>query len=252
MNAATNPPCPNQTTSTATSSTSSSDRAYTNHQRYQPRSLMRPSTSLRTAAPPATSTIVAGGAAVLHEVLGLINERGWYRWWFVSALSLLDVLLVAVLVVWFGHGGFVAAFFLAMLPYAFDQGRAVGDFLVLTAALAYLGASYAHNVLYEPGGASLSGAGLETVVFILVAMALKRIPATLIARIRHARSVMGEAERGYLAVRAPAGELDELGFLEKSFNRMLEEIATTISTVQREADEGAAFAEELAASAEEL
>src|SRR2546427_5682433 len=69
---------------------------------------------------------------------------------------------------------------------------------------------------------------------------------------RSARSMMGEAERGYLAVRAPAGELDELGFLEKSFNRMLEEIATTISTVQREADEGAAFAEELAASAEEL
>src|SRR2546426_10197954 len=101
---------------------------------------------------------------------------------------------------------------------------------VLTAALAYLGASYAHNVLYEPGGASLSGAGLETVVFILVAMALKRIPATLIARIRHARSVMGEAERGYLAVRAPAGELDELGFLEKSFNRMLEEIADRKST----------------------
>src|SRR2546427_8204840 len=44
---------------------------------------------------------------------------------------------------------------------------------------------------------------------------------------RSARSMMGEAERGYLAVRAPAGELDELGFLEKSFNRMLEEIATT-------------------------
>src|SRR2546428_598033 len=201
---------------------------------------------------PPTMVLIAGGAAFVNELLGLINERGWYRWWFVYALSLLDVLLVAVLVVWFGHGGFVAAFFLAVLPYAFDQGRAVGDFLVLTAALAYLGASYAHNVLYEPGGASLSGAGLETVVFILVAMALKRIPATLIARIRHARSVMGEAERGYLAVRAPAGELDELGFLEKSFNRMLEEIATTISTVQREADEGAAFAEELAASAEEL
>src|SRR5213079_1849992 len=89
-------------------------------------------------------------------------------------------------------------------------------------------------------------------VFILVAMALKRIPATLIARIRHARSVMGEAEQGYLAVRAPAGESDELGFLEKSFNRMLEEISATISTVQREADEVAAFAEQLAASAEQL
>jgi methyl-accepting chemotaxis protein len=200
---------------------------------------------------PATMVLVAGGAAFANELLGLINERGWYRWWLVYALALFDVLLVAVLVVWFGHGGFIAALFIAVLPYAFDQGHTVGNFLVLTAALAYLGAAYLHSDLYAPT-ASLSGAGLETVVFILVAMALKRIPATLIARIRHARSVMGEAERGFLAVRAPAGESDELGFLERSFNRMLEEIGATISTVQREADEVAAFAEQLAASAEEL
>jgi len=166
-------------------------------------------------------------------------------------LSLFDVFLVAVLVVWFGRGGFVAAFFLAVLPYAFDQGHTVGNFLVLTGAIAYLGSSFLHNALYDPG-ASLTNAGLDTLVFILVAMALKRIPATLIARIRHARSVMGEAERGYLAVRAPAGESDELGFLERSFNRMIEEIGGTISTVQREADEVAALAEQLAASAEEL
>ncbi|HVH67411.1 MAG TPA: methyl-accepting chemotaxis protein [Gemmatimonadales bacterium] len=200
---------------------------------------------------PGTMVLVAGGAAVLNEVLGLINERGWYRWWFVYALSLLDVLLVAAPVVWFGHGGLVAAFFIAVLPYAFDQGAAVGNFLVLTGALAYLAASYLHKVLYDPGQ-NLTTAGLETLVFILVAMALKQIPATLIDRIRRARSVMGEAEQGYLAVRAAAGESDELGFLERSFNRMIEEIAGTISTVQREADEVAAFAEELAASAEQL
>jgi len=200
---------------------------------------------------PTTIVLVAGGAAFLNELLGLIHERGWYRWWLVYALSLLDVILVAVLIVWFGNGGLIAAFFLAVLPYAFDQGHTVGNFLVLTAALAYLGASFFHNMLYEPGR-SLRDAGLETVVFIFVAMALKRIPATLIARIRHARSVMGEAERGYLAVRAPAGESDELGFLERSFNRMIEEIGGTISTVQREADEVAALAEQLAASAEEL
>ncbi|HZH79731.1 MAG TPA: methyl-accepting chemotaxis protein [Gemmatimonadales bacterium] len=200
---------------------------------------------------PGTMVLVAGGAAFLNELLGLINERGWYRWWLVYALSLLDVLLVAVLIVWFGNGGLVAAFFIAVLPYAFDQGHGVGNFLVLTAALAYLGASFLHNSLYAPH-ASLKAAGLETVVFILVAMSLKRIPATLIQRIRHARSVMGEAERGYLAVRAPAGESDELGFLERSFNKMIEEIGGTISTVQREADEVAAFAEQLAASAQEL
>jgi methyl-accepting chemotaxis protein len=195
--------------------------------------------------------LVAGGAAFVNELLGLIHERGWYRWWLVYALSLFDVILVAVLIVWFGNGGLIAAFFLAVLPYAFDQGHTVGNFLVLTAAIAYLASSFLHNALYEPG-ASLMNAGLDTVVFILVAMALKRIPATLIARIRHARSVMGEAERGYLAVRAPAGESDELGFLERSFNRMIEEIGGTISTVQREADEVAALAEQLAASAEEL
>jgi methyl-accepting chemotaxis protein len=98
----------------------------------------------------------------------------------------------------------------------------------------------------------LSPAGLESVGFIAVAMALKRIPATLMERIRRTRAVLGEAEQGSLAVRAPAQESDELGFLEQSFNRMIEEIGGTISTVQREADEVAAFAEELAASAEQL
>src|SRR5256712_2953430 len=202
-------------------------------------------------ARPGTMVLLAGGGLILNALLGIINERGWYRWWLIYALALLDVLLVAVLVVWFGHGGFVVAFLIAVLPYAFDQGHTVGNFLVLTAALAYLGASYLHDMLYGDSG-GLTAAGLETVGFITVAWALKQIPAVLIQRIRQTRDVMGEAERGYLAVRAAAEESDELGFLEKSFNRMLEEIGTTISTVQREADEVAAFSEQLAPSAEQL
>jgi methyl-accepting chemotaxis protein len=199
-----------------------------------------------------TIVLVAGGAAVLNALVGMINERGWYRWWFIYMLPLMDVVLINVLVVWFGHGGVVAALFIAVLPYAFDQGQAVGDFLVLVGSLVYLVASWLHGQLY-PGASGLDAiAYLETGVFIVVAMALKRIPATLIARIRRARSVMGEAEQGYLAVRAAAAEADELGFLEKSFNTMLGEIGTTIASVQREADEVAAFAEQLAAAAQEL
>src|SRR5436309_4213450 len=201
---------------------------------------------------PATTVLMAGGAAVLNALVGMINERGWYRWWFIYALALLDLLLVAVVIVWFGPGGFVAAFLIAVLPYAFDQGRTVGNFLVLMTAPAYLLAVELHHALYGGPPALSPGPALETALFALIAMALKEIPATLIQRIRDARSVMGEAEQGFLAVRAPAGESDELGFLEKSFNRMLEEIGATISTVQREADEVAAFAEELAASAEQL
>jgi len=194
-----------------------------------------------------TIVLVAGGAAVINALVGMINERGWYRWWFIYMLALLDVVLVNVLVLWFGHGGVIAALFIAVLPYAFDQGQTVGDFLVLVTSVAYLLASWLHD-----GGGLDTSAYLETGVFIVVAMTLKRIPATLIQRIRRARSVMGEAEQGFLAVRAAAAEADELGFLEKSFNRMLEEIAATISSVQREADEVAAFAEELAAAAEQL
>jgi methyl-accepting chemotaxis protein len=197
--------------------------------------------------------LAAGAVAVLNALVGVINERDWYRWWFIYMLALLDVGLVTVLVVWFGHGGVVAALFIAVLPYAFDQGQAVGDFLVLVTSLAYLGGSWLHGQLYPGGAGGLDATTyLETGLFIVVAMALKRIPATLIARIRRARGVMGEAEQGFLAVRAAAAEADELGFLEKSFNKMLTEIGTTISSVQREADEVAAFAEELAAAAQQL
>ncbi len=199
-----------------------------------------------------TVVLIAGASAVLNALVGLINERGWYRWWFIYMLALLDVALINVLVVWFGHGGIIAALFIAVLPYAFDQGQAVGDFLVLVASLGYLIASWLHGQLYAGSTGLDASAYLETGVFIVVAMALKRIPATLIQRIRRARGVMGEAEQGYLAVRAPAAEADELGFLEKSFNRMLEEIGATIASVQREADEVAAFSEQLAAAAEQL
>ena len=201
---------------------------------------------------PGTMVLIAGAALILNALLGIISERGWYRWWLIYALALLDVVLAAVLVVWFGHGGFVVAFLIAVLPYTFDPGRTVGDLLVLAAALAYLGATQLHRVLYGGEPAFSPAPVLETVILVAVAMALKRIPTTLVERIRQARSVMGEAERGHLAVRAPAGASDELGFLEKSFNRMLDEMSATISTVQREADEVAAFAEQLAASAQEL
>src|SRR5262245_29202538 len=97
---------------------------------------------------PITMVVVAAGGAVLNGLVGLGHERAWYRWWVVYVLALLDALLVGVLVVWFGHGGLVAAFFIAVLPYAFDQGPTVGDFLVLISALVYLAAGQVHYLLY--------------------------------------------------------------------------------------------------------
>src|SRR2546430_11098849 len=113
-------------------------------------------------ARPGTMVLLAGGGLILNGLLGIINERGWYRWWLIYALALLDVLLVAVLVVWFGHGGFVVAFLIAVLPYAFDQGPTVGNFFLLTAALGHLGGGYPPDGLYgDGGGPPAAGAGVR-------------------------------------------------------------------------------------------
>src|SRR2546428_3804794 len=46
-------------------------------------------------ARPGTMVLLAGGGLILNALLGIINERGGYRWWLIYALALLDVLLVA-------------------------------------------------------------------------------------------------------------------------------------------------------------
>ena len=157
---------------------------------------------------PTTMVAGLGVGLIVNALVGMINERGWYRWWLIYVLALLDVLLVVLLIVWFGHGALIVTLFIAVLPYAFDQGKGVGEFLILVASLAYLGASYLHGILYPADAGQSTAIGLETVVFIVVAMTLKQIPALLIERIRQARGVMGEAEQGFLAVRASAAESD--------------------------------------------
>ncbi len=208
--------------------------------------------ALALVTAPRTSIVLTLAPVVLaNTVLGLTLERGWYRAWLVPAGAALDIVLAALVILWFGPGGLVVVLLLAIVPYGFDGARPLVPALVAAAGLAYLGAAALHGVWY--GGSGITPAiVLETGVLAVVAYALLRLPAALLARVRQTRLVMTEAEQGFLAVRAPATSADELGFLERSLNRMLDEIGSTISSVQREADEVAAFAEQLAASAEHL
>ncbi len=202
---------------------------------------------------PATTHLVIAGAVVANLLVALALRSGWYRWWEIYLFAGLDVLLAAALVALCGPGGLIAVFFIAVLPYAFDQGRGMGDLLVLSTSLAYPAAAAAHGWItgaVPVGRWSVpTGVYLETFVFIVVALALTRIPGALMQRIRVTRSIMALAERGDFSMRAPAVTHDELGLLEQSFNHMLEEIAATIAEVQREADEVAAFADVLADAA---
>ncbi len=209
------------------------------------------SASLKTVA------VVVATAVVINVALDALLRRSWHRWWWqIYAFAFFDIALAGALVTFFGPGGLVAGFFLAILPYTFDQARALGNVLVASAVVAYLAAAALHGMTFEEPPRALldlpTSVYLETLVFLAVAVTLKRIPATLIRRIQVTRAVVAEAERGQLTVRAPAERSDELGFLETSFNRMLEETEATVSEVQREAGEVAVFAEVLANRVEQM
>jgi methyl-accepting chemotaxis protein len=116
------------------------------------------------------------------------------------------------------------------------------------AAAAYTGAAGLHAARF--GGAVPAGMlALEATAVLLVGLALTHFTTGVRSRIRRARTVMNEAEQGYLAARAPATAFDELGLLERGFNRVLEEMGTTVAAVQRETDELVAGAAGLAVAA---
>ncbi len=199
-------------------------------------------------------TATLGGAVLVVAIAAnltavSIARSGNFAWWFVYCSATLDILIVGAFVALVGPGGIVVGFLVATLPYTFDEGRGVGHILALLAASTYVGAAAAHGafVANPPVGlAELSPTVyVEALVFLVVASTLRRIPASLLERIRVTRAVMLQAEAGALRVRAPAGRDDELGFLEKSFNCMLDEIADTIEAVQRETDEAVILAQVL-------
>lgn len=193
------------------------------------------------------------GAVVLNLTVLAIVRSELYRWWFVYCMAGLDILVVSTVVMLLGPGGLLAVFFIAILPYAFSESRTVGSVLALFASFAYIGAAVLHGVTFADPAYDLSTLPntiyIDAIVFFIVATTLLSIPSTLVARIRKSRTIMRLAEGGALGVRAAAAKSDELGFLERSFNRMLDEISSTISLVQRETDEVVILAEVLSQGA---
>ncbi len=199
-------------------------------------------------------TATLGGAVLVVAIATnlaavSIARSGIFAWWFVYCSAAFDILIVGAFVALIGPGGVVVGFLVAILPYTFDEGRGVGHILALLAASTYVGAAAAHGafVANPPVGLTelSSTVYVEALVFLVVASTLRRIPASLVERIRVTRAVMLQAQAGALGVRAPAGRHDELGFLEQSFNGMLDEIADTIEAVQRETDEAVILAQVL-------
>lgn len=178
-----------------------------------------------------------------------------YQRWFRYLFALFDVTLVSVLVLVFGRSSLLVVYFAAIIPYSFDQGRRLGRFVVGSAALGYAlamwGYQHSHPALIEGTVGSIAIVA-DIAILLVVSWLVVPIALRLVGRVRDTRDCIAEAEHGNLLVRAPARHSDELGFLERSFNRMLEELGYIIATVQREADEVAALAEQLASATQGL
>ena len=175
-----------------------------------------------------------------------------YRWWFRYVFAAFDAVLISSLVLALGSPALIVVYYLAIIPYSFDRGRSLGYFTACASAVGFVLATYGYHLLHPDAAVSAAWTGIAAVVLLIVAHQTVPIPSKLIRRIRLTRGVLSEAEQGNLLVRADARYADELGFLERSLNRMLGELGETIGAVQHEAGEVAAYAERVAQGTQAL
>lgn len=199
-----------------------------------------------------TVVTVSVGAGILNFLLTTLGTRDEsYRWWFRYAFATLDVFLISTIVLSFGNESLAVLYFLVVVPYSFDRGRALGYYTAVLSTVAFLGASwwYASTAGHiDRLTWTLVAAGL----LLFISLQIVPIASKLISRIRDTRARMHDAELGNLMTRAPSRHTDELGFLQQSFNRMVEQLGQLIGTITQEAEGVGALTEQLARASENL
>lgn len=183
---------------------------------------------------------------------GIGTTPASYRWWFRYTFAALDAALVSVLVFAFGESGIAVIYFVAIIVYSFDRGQALGFFCAVMCATGFVIARLAHVPIAPTSQLSFTWTMIVALLILIASYLVIPIPSRLIRRIRQTRDVISEAENGNLLARADARFRDELGFLEASYNRMLQEVSQIIGAVQREADEVASVADQLASTTQRV
>jgi methyl-accepting chemotaxis protein len=170
-----------------------------------------------------------------NGVLGIMGRRPTlYRPWLPTAVAVLDTVLISTVVYVVGAPVLAVTYLLAIVPYAFDGGVRLGVITTLASVTGFLLASWGFAVEHPTAAAPWPTVWLAAGLLLLVAHQLVRLPVTMIARVRRTRARMTQVEQGDLSARADARHADELGDLERSFNRMLDALVSLIHTVQAE------------------
>jgi methyl-accepting chemotaxis protein len=197
-------------------------------------------TSVWTVVFAISATLVANGL-LTWLATGPLRDIWWMRY----AIAALDVGLVSMVIALLQHDGLILLYLLVIVPYSFDRGKALGYFTAAASALGFLIVRVPRTTL-TGGSRELVWTVVDAGVLLFVALQVVPITSRLIRRIRVTREVIAEAESGNLLARADVRYADELGLLQRNFNRMLATIGQLIGTVQTEADQVATLAELLA------
>lgn len=175
-----------------------------------------------------------------------------YRWWFRYVFAAFDTLLISLIIAIFGTPVLAMLYLLAVVPYSFDRGRSLGFVVLACSEVGFLVASFAHARFFPEVAPPVSQVVLAALLLGIISQQLVPIPSKLIRRIRRTRERMAAVEAGDLSARADARYSDELGFLERSYNAMLDEVTRLIAAVQHECDELGAVATQLGSASHVL
>jgi methyl-accepting chemotaxis protein len=205
-----------------------------------------------SALPPLELAPLFGGAVAANWALLWVASRPrLYRPWLRYLFATCDAALLSIAMLAVGSPVLAIAYLLAIVPASFDRGTALGYTSAAASVAGFLAAAWGHQAL---SGAPPRSAETLLAAALLLGISLQLIPqgSRLIMRIRDLRARMAEVEAGALAVRAAAREDDELGFLGRGVNRMLDRLTLLVAARDREAAEVAQVARQLTQSAVEL
>lgn len=198
----------------------------------------------------------AVGLGALSFALHRLMHAGISGRWPLHLAAAHDLLLAAVLVLFYGAGALALGFVAVTLTHTHRYGRPQWWLLVLAAGASYTTAAAAHAVLFGESARAVfnlgSGLYVGTIVLILAIVDLAAPWRSLANRLGRARSLLAEWEAGSRDRRAPGDRLDELGLLERSLNRILDRISSNNAALHQEAEQLADLAAQLADSADGL
>jgi methyl-accepting chemotaxis protein len=209
-------------------------------------------TGLAGLPAPQMLALFMGAVAGNWALVWVATHPRLYRRWMRYCFAAFDSALISVVVLAFGAPVLAISYLLAIVPYSFDRGRALGYTSAVTAVVGFLAACWGHGAFGFGEPVPMVDALLAAALILLVALQVIPLGSRLVRRVRTTRHRMELVERGELAVRADARHDDELGFLERAYNRMLDRLGALVESQQREASEVAAVAAQLTQAAHEL